>query len=73
MVTKYIVILHMNLFSIKYIPVIFYIIEIYQGGDVYVKIFSKNCRKYAKATNTACLVFAVFHQPKMPASMIKKD
>ena len=25
------------------------------------------------AKNTACLVFAVFHQPKMPASMIKKD
>ena len=48
MVTKYIVILHMNLFSIKYIPVIFYIIEIYQGGDVYVKIFSKNCRKICK-------------------------
>lgn len=63
----------MNLFSIKYIPVIFYIIEIYQGGMFMLKFLAKTAEKYAKATNTACFVFAIFHQPKMPASMIKKD
>ena len=34
---------------------------------------SKVAEKYAKATNTSCLVAWVLHQPKMPASMIKKD
>ena len=38
-----------------------------------LKFLAKTAEKYAKATNTAYLVFAVFHQPKMPASMIKKD
>ena len=38
-----------------------------------LKYLAKTAEKYAKATNTACLVFAVFHQPKMPASMIKRD
>ncbi len=42
-------------------------------GDLYQHFLAKTAEKYAKATNTACLVFAVFHQPKMPASMIKKD
>lgn len=37
------------------------------------KFLSKIAEKYAKATNTACLVLALFHQPKMPTSMIKKD
>ena len=37
------------------------------------KFLSKIAEKYAKATNTACLVLFVFHQPKMPASMIKND
>ena len=38
-----------------------------------VKFLAKIAEKYAKATNTACLVMWVFHQPKMTASMIKKD
>jgi len=38
-----------------------------------LKFLSKVAEKYAKATNTACLVLFVFHQPKMPESMIKKD
>ena len=38
-----------------------------------VKFLAKMAEKYAKATNTACFVIALFHQPKMPASMIKKD
>ena len=38
-----------------------------------LKFMAKIAEKYAKATNTACLVIWVFHQPKMPARMIKKD
>ena len=38
-----------------------------------LKFLAKTAEKYAKATNTACFVVAAFHQPKMPASMIKKD
>ena len=37
------------------------------------KFLSKIAEKYAKATNTSCVIWWVFHQPKMPASMIKKD
>ena len=29
--------------------------------------------KTAKATNTACVFWGPLHQPKMPASLIKKD
>lgn len=35
------------------------------------KFLAKTAEKYAKATNTACLVALIFHQPKMPKSMIK--
>lgn len=38
-----------------------------------LKMLSKLAEKYAKSTNTACLIFTFFHQPKMPASLIKKD
>ena len=38
-----------------------------------LKFLAKAAEKYAKATNTACFLMVVFHQPKMPASMIKKD
>ena len=37
------------------------------------KFLSKVAEKYAKATNTSCVIWWVLHQPKMPASMIKKD
>ena len=37
------------------------------------KFLAKVAEKYAEATNTACVVIVVFHQPKMPASMIKRD
>ena len=36
------------------------------------KFLAKVAEKYAKSTNTACAAYIVFHQPKMPASMIKK-
>lgn len=38
-----------------------------------LKMLAKLAEKYAKITNTACFVCGVFHQPKMPASLIKKD
>lgn len=37
------------------------------------KFLAKMAEKYAKATNTACYMFFVMHQPKMPASLVKKD
>ena len=37
------------------------------------KFLAKVAEKYAKATNTACVMFVLFHQPKMPVSLIKKD
>lgn len=38
-----------------------------------LKFLAKVAEKYAKSTNTACFVVWAFHQPKMPASLIKKD
>ncbi len=38
-----------------------------------IKLIAKIAEKYAKATNNACLIIGVIHQPKMPASLIKKD
>ncbi len=38
-----------------------------------LKFLAKMAEKYAKMTNTACGAVLIFHQPKMPASMIKKD
>lgn len=38
-----------------------------------VKFLAKVAEKYARTTNTACWIFGLFHQPKMPASLIKKD
>lgn len=38
-----------------------------------LKLLAKMAEKYAKSTNTACWVLGFWHQPKMPASLIKKD
>ena len=38
-----------------------------------LKLLAKVAEKYAKNTNTACVTFFYMHQPKMPASLIKKD
>ena len=38
-----------------------------------LKLLAKVAERYAKASNTACLLMGVVHQPKMPASLIKKD
>ena len=36
-----------------------------------LKMLSKLAEKYAKMTNTACCMICLFHQPKIPASLIK--
>jgi hypothetical protein len=38
-----------------------------------LKFLANLAEKYAKSSNTACLILGILHQPKMPASMIKKD
>ena len=38
-----------------------------------LKLLAKVAEKYAKYTNTASTLFGWLHQPKMPASLIKKD
>ena len=48
-------------------------IEKKKGGNTMTKLIAKIAEKYAKATNNACLIIGVIHQPKMPACLIKKD
>lgn len=38
-----------------------------------LKFLAKVAEKYAKSTNTACFAWCSLHQPKMPASLVKKD
>ena len=38
-----------------------------------LKLLAKIAEKYAKSTNTACTMWFLLHQPKMPASLVKKD
>lgn len=38
-----------------------------------LKLLAKAAEKYARATNTASFLWFVWHQPKMPTSLIKKD
>ena len=38
-----------------------------------LKILAKVAEKYAKSTNSACWIWGIVHQPKMQASLIKKD
>lgn len=38
-----------------------------------LKMLAKLAEKYAKSTNATCFLISMFHQPKMPASLIKKD
>ncbi|MBE5819374.1 MAG: cyclic lactone autoinducer peptide [Clostridiales bacterium] len=44
-----------------------------KGGFTLLKLLAKIAEKYAKSTNSACMVWYVLHQPKMPATLIKKD
>lgn len=70
---KYIQILQLKQFNKKYIPVIFLLKFFTKEEIVMLKFLAKTAEKYAKATNTACAIMWLWHQPKMPASMIKKD
>ena len=65
--------LRQNQYNKKYIPVIFLLNTFTKEENVMLKFLAKTAEKYAKATNTACVTWWVWHQPKMPASMIKKD
>lgn len=38
-----------------------------------LKFLSKVAEKYAKSTNTACIIISILHQPKMPKALIKED
>lgn len=38
-----------------------------------LKFLAKVAEKYAKSTNTASIIWSWIHQPKMPASLVKKD
>mgnify|MGYP002531466578 FL=1 len=51
----------------------FYYIFTFKGEKNMLKILAKIAEKYAKSTNTACWVWGILHQPKMPASLIEKD
>ena len=65
-----------NFFKVIYnvIPVNIVIIDINErGGIKMIKFLAKIAEKYAKSTNSACAVLFFLHQPKMPASLIKKD
>ena len=44
-----------------------------EGGILMLKLLAKVAEKYAKSTNTACVIWLAWHQPKMPASLVKKD
>ena len=43
------------------------------GGIQMLKLLAKIAERYAKSTNSACFLMGLVHQPKMPASLIKKD
>lgn len=38
-----------------------------------LKFLARLAEKYAKSSNTACVLLGIIHQPKMPDSMIKRD
>ena len=68
----------MQTFNIDNIRVIATTLMLYEFSQkkeelIMMKLLAKMAEKYAKATNTACVMFVVFHQPKMPSCMIKKD
>ena len=44
-----------------------------KGGIFMVKFLTKIAEKYARNTNTASVILSLFHQPKCPAQLIKKD
>ena len=72
---KYMEILQLKMFSTKtYTGNVSCINNLPKKEDfIMLKFLAKVAEKYAVSTNTACRGFFVFHQPKMPTSLIKKD
>lgn len=66
-------ILQLKSFNKKYLPVMFLLKYFTKEEIVMLKFLAKLSEKYAKVTNTSCFTMWAWHQPKMPASMIKKD
>ena len=61
-------------FGNKHQPAMFYYIKLESQEEWnMLKTLAKLAEKYAKSTNTACMVIGFLHQPKMPTSLIKKD
>ena len=64
----------MQIFNTDNIRACSYIIILQKKGElIMLKFLAKMAEKYAKSTNTACMIMWFAHQPKMPASLIKKD
>jgi len=57
----------------RFLIALYYKKFIFKGGINMFKFLAKVAEKYAKSTNTSCMVLWAWHQPKMPASLIKKD
>lgn len=71
---KYIKILQYKMLNAECLLRHLYYIKIIMRGDFFMmKLLARMAEKYAKATNTSCVVWWALHQPKMPASLIKKD
>ena len=69
---------YMQIFKLINIRVIATALMLYKflqkkGELIMMKLLARVAEKYAKATNTACMMFWIGHQPKMPASLVKKD
>ena len=69
---------YMQTFNFDNIRVIATTLMLYEFSQkkeelIMMKLLAKMAEKYAKAPNTACITLWWGHQPKMPASLIKKD
>lgn len=54
-------------------PAMFYYRNQKRRKKTMLKFLAKVAEKYARSTNTTCVMMSILHQPKMPASLIKKD
>ena len=70
---KYTKMANLNQLILKYCRRIFILYIKTKEENFMLKLLAKVAEKYAKSTNTACFMWSMFHQPKMPASLVKKD
>ena len=62
------------MFYLLFFPYLYYINFFKTKEENFMlKLLAKVAEKYAKSTNTACGIWFMLHQPKMPASLVKKD